>query len=105
LTLTVQVNIRSDIKEIINWLHNILGSKIISLLPSHPVPESLYFRSVLDKSTAVPTRRIHKGFFIEMSVKFKYYNITIYMSILSKLHMIYIILYSEYFTAGLISVS
>jgi len=40
-----------------------------------------------------------------MSVKFKYYNITIYMSSLSKLHMIYIVLYSEYCTAGIISVS
>jgi len=40
-----------------------------------------------------------------MSVKFKYYNITMYMSTLTKLHMIYIVLYSEYFTAGLISVS
>jgi hypothetical protein len=79
--------------------------KFISLLPSHLVPESLSFCSVLDESTAKPVPRILNGFFFKMSAKFEYYNITTYINTLPKLHTIYIVLYSEYFMASLISVS
>ena len=77
------------------------------MLRSHPVPKSLPFNNVLEKPTAGPVRRIHKRFFTKMSVKFKYYYITTYINTLSKLrvHIIYIVLSTEYFTASLISLS
>jgi len=67
--LTLQVNLRTDVKEIINWLYIIQGKKFISLLQSHFVPESFSLSSVLDKSNAEPTRRVLKGLFIKILVK------------------------------------
>jgi hypothetical protein len=58
VSLTVEENIRKNVKEIKNRLHNIQGRKYISLLPSHLVPESLSFYSVLEKSTADIVPRI-----------------------------------------------
>ena len=49
MSISVQENLRSNVKEIINWPNNIRGRKIISLLPSYLVPESLSFYSVLEK--------------------------------------------------------
>ena len=43
MSLRVQENVRSDVKEIIIWLHNIQERKIISLQPSYFVPDSLQF--------------------------------------------------------------
>jgi len=104
MSLRVQENLRSDVKEIINWLHIIQGRKFTSLLLSPLVPKRLSFNSVLEKPTAEPVCRIHKGFFIKMSVKFKYYYITTYINTLSKLYMIYIVLSTEHFTASLINI-
>jgi len=49
VSITVQEYLRSNVKEIINRLNTIQGRKVISLLPSHLVPESLSFCSVLER--------------------------------------------------------
>ena len=48
--------------------------------------------------------RIVKGFFIKMSVKFKYYYITTYIKTLSRIYVVYIVVYSEYNAACFIFV-
>jgi hypothetical protein len=104
VSLSVQENLRSDVREIINWFQIIQRRNLIALMPSYFFPESLSFCSGLEKSTLGPVTRILKGFFIKMSVKLKYYYITKYMNILPKLYMIYIVLYSEQFMVSLITI-